>query len=403
MAQSVVGDPVSPAAKSNPYPAYAHLRATQPIHCVMLPSGRRRWLITRYADAERALCDPRLVKTRPVDDLPDEVRPLTKSLISADPPDHTRLRGLVRKAFSPRLVERLRPRIQQIADELLDAVVPAGKMDLIDDYASPLPIMVIAELLGVPPADCARFRAWSNAFVADEPFTNGDPLEAWRRTALAEFSSYLRALFERKRADPRDDLITGLVLAREDGDALSADELLATVAVLTVAGHETTVNLIGNGMRALLAHPDQLRMLTRDPRLIGSAVEELLRYTGPSETTTFRYAATDLRYNGVTIPQGDQVVIVLASANRDETRFARADQLDVTRTSNHHLGFGKGIHFCLGASLARIEGQTAISRLIRRIPDLRPAIPIDQLQWRPSMIMRGLRSFPVLFTGDQRP
>ncbi|HJT04783.1 MAG TPA: cytochrome P450 [Pseudonocardiaceae bacterium] len=403
MAQSVVGDPVSPAAKSNPYPAYAHLRATQPIHCVLLPSGRRRWLITRYADAERALCDPRLVKTRPVDDLPDEVRPLTKSLISADPPDHTRLRGLVRKAFSPRLVERLRPRIQQIADELLDAVVPAGKMDLIDDYASPLPIMVIAELLGVPPADCARFRAWSNAFVADEPFTNGDPLEAWRRTALAEFSSYLRALFERKRADPRDDLITGLVLAREDGDALSADELLATVAVLIVAGHETTVNLIGNGMRALLAHPDQLRMLTRDPRLIGSAVEELLRYTGPSETTTFRYAATDLRYNGVTIPQGDQVVIVLASANRDETRFARADQLDVTRTSNHHLGFGKGIHFCLGASLARIEGQTAISRLIRRIPDLRPAIPIDQLQWRPSMIMRGLRSFPVLFTGDQRP
>jgi len=403
MAQSVVGDPVSPAAKSNPYPAYAHLRATQPIHCVMLPSGRRRWLITRYADAERALCDPRLVKTRPVDDLPDEVRPLTKSLISADPPDHTRLRGLVRKAFSPRLVERLRPRIQQIADELLDAVVAAGKMDLIDDYASPLPIMVIAELLGVPPADCARFRAWSNAFVADEPFTNGDPLEAWRRTALAEFSSYLRALFERKRADPRDDLITGLVLAREDGDALSADELLATVAVLIVAGHETTVNLIGNGMRALLAHPDQLRMLIRDPRLIGSAVEELLRYTGPSETTTFRYAATDLRYNGVTIPQGDQVVIVLASANRDETRFARADQLDVTRTSNHHLGFGKGIHFCLGASLARIEGQIAISRLIRRIPDLRPAIPVDQLQWRPSMIMRGLRSFPVLFTGDQRP
>ena len=403
MAQSVVGDPVSPAAKSNPYPAYAHLRATQPIHCVMLPSGRRRWLITRYADAERALCDPRLVKTRPVDDLPDEVRPLTKSLISADPPDHTRLRGLVRKAFSPRLVERLRPRIQQIADELLDAVVTAGKMDLIDDYASPLPIMVIAELLGVPPADCARFRAWSNAFVADEPFTNGDPLEAWRRTALAEFSSFLRALFERKRADPRDDLVTGLVLAREDGDALSADELLATVAVLIVAGHETTVNLIGNGMRALLAHPDQLRMLIRDPRLIGSAVEELLRYTGPSETTTFRYAATDLRYNGVTIPQGDQVVIVLASANRDETRFARADQLDVTRTSNHHLGFGKGIHFCLGASLARIEGQIAISRLIRRIPDLRPAIPVDQLQWRPSMIMRGLRSFPVLFTGDQRP
>jgi cytochrome P450 len=398
MAQSVVGDPVSPAAKCNPYPAYAHLRASQPVHCVMLPNGRRRWLITRYADAERALCDPRLVKTRPVDDLPDEVRPLVRSLISADPPDHTRLRALVRKAFSPRLVERLRPRIQQIADELLDAVLPAGRMDLIDDYALPLPIMVISELLGIPSADSAQFRAWSNAFVADEPFSTGEPLPAWRRTALTEFSDYLRALFECKRADPQDDLVTGLVLVREAGDALSADELLSTVAVLIVAGHETTVNLIGNGMRALLAHPDQLRMLVRDPRLIGSAMEELLRYTGPSETTTFRYAGTDLHYHGVTIPQGDQVVIVLASANRDDTRFARAGQLDVTRTDNHHLGFGKGIHFCLGASLARIEGQIAISRLIRRIPDLRPAIPLDKLQWRPSMIIRGLQSFPVLFT-----
>ena len=402
MAQSAVGDPVSPAAKSNPYPAYAHLRATQPIHCVVLPNGRRRWLITRYADAERALCDPRLVKVRPVDDLPEEVRSLTKSLISTDPPDHTRLRALVRKAFSPRLVERLRPRIQQIADELLDAMMPAGRMDLIGDYASPLPIMVITELLGVPSADSAQFRAWSNAFVADEPFSIGEPVPAWRRTALAEFSDYLRRLFECKRADPQDDLVTGLVLAREAGDALSADELLSTAAVLIVAGHETTVNLIGNGMRALLAHPDQLRLLIRDPRLIGSAVEELLRYTGPSETTTFRYASTDLRYNGVTIPQGDQVVIVLASANRDETRFDRADQLDVTRTGNHHLGFGKGIHFCLGASLARIEGQIAISRLIHRMPDLRPAIPFDQLHWRPSMIMRGLQSFPVVFTGDQR-
>ncbi|MFN2535429.1 MAG: cytochrome P450 [Pseudonocardiaceae bacterium] len=398
MAQSVVGDPVSPAAKCNPYPAYAHLRATQPVHCVMLPNGRRRWLITRYADAERALCDPRLVKTRPVDDLPDEVRPLVRSLISADPPDHTRLRALVRKAFSPRLVERLRPRIQQIADELLDAVLPADRMDLIDDYALPLPIMVISELLGIPSADSAQFRAWSNAFVADEPFSTGEPLPAWRRTALTEFSDYLRALFECKRADPQDDLVTGLVLVREAGDALSADELLSTVAVLIVAGHETTVNLIGNGMRALLAHPDQLRMLVRGPRLIGSAMEELLRYTGPSETTTFRYAGTDLHYHGVTIPQGDQVVIVLASANRDDTRFARAGQLDVTRTDNHHLGFGKGIHFCLGASLARIEGQIAISRLIRRIPDLRLAIPLDKLHWRPSTMIRGLQSFPVLFT-----
>ncbi len=398
MTQSVVGDPVSPAAKSNSYPAYAHLRASQPVHCVTLPSGGRRWLITRYDDAQRALCDPRLVKTRPFDDLPDEVRSLTKSMISSDPPDHTRLRALVRKAFSPRLVERLRPRVQQITDQLLEAIAPAGWMDLIDDYAFPLPIMVITELLGVPSADSAQFRIWSNAAISDEPFSTGESLPAWRRAALAEFSDYLRALCERKRADPRDDLVTGLVQAREEGDALSADELLATVFVLIIAGHETTVNFIGNGMRALLAHPDQLGMLLRDPRLIGSAMEELLRYTGPSETSTIRYASTDIECHGVTITQGDQVLVVLASANRDETHFADADRLDITRTDNHHLAFGKGIHFCLGAALARIEGQIAISTLLRRMPDLRPAVPLDQLQWRPSMIIRGLQSFPVSFT-----
>lgn len=398
MTQSVVGDPVSRAARSNPYPAYAQLRATKPIYCVTLPSGRRRWLITRYDDAERALCDPRLVKTRPFDDLPEEVRSLMKSMLGSDPPDHTRLRALVRKAFSPRLVERLRPRVQQIADELLQAVAHTGRMDLIDDYAFPLPIMVITELLGVPSADSGQFRIWSNAVVSDEPVSAGEPVPAWRRTALAEFSDYLAALCEGKRADPRDDLVTGLVQAREEGDTLSADELLATVFVLIVAGHETTVNFIGNGMRALLAQPDQLGLLIRDPNLIGPAMEELLRYTGPSETTTIRYASMDIEYHGVSISQGDQVVVVLASANRDETQFACADRLDITRTGNHHLAFGKGIHFCLGASLARIEGQIAISRLIRRMPDLRPAIPLDQLQWRPSMLVRGLQSFPVLFT-----
>jgi cytochrome P450 len=403
MTQPVVGDPVCPAAKLNSYPAYANLRSTQPVHCVTLPSGQRRWLITRYDDAQRALCDSRLLKARPFDDLPDEVRPLTKSLIGSDPPDHTRLRALVRKAFSPRLIERLRPRVQQIANELLETVAHRGSMDLIDDYAFPLPIMVITELLGVPSADSNQVRIWSNAVVSGEPFSTGEPIPAWRRTALVELSEYLRALCERKHADPRDDLVTGLVQAREKDDALSADELLAAVFVLIIAGHETTLNFIGNGMRALLAHPDQLRMLIRDPRLIGSAMEELLRYTGPSETATIRYASTDISYHGVTIPRGDQVVVVLASANRDETRFAGADRLDITRTENHHLAFGKGIHFCLGVTLARIEGQIAISSLLHRMPDLRPAVPLDQLQWRPSMLIRGLQSFPVLFTCDQRP
>lgn len=397
MTQSALGDLFSPATKRNPYPIYAHLRAAQPVHCVTLPSGHRRWLITRYDDAERALCDSRLVKAMHFDDLPAEIRPLVKHMLASDPPDHTRLRALVRKAFSPRLVEGLRPRIQQIADELLDAVAHTDRMDLIDDYAFPLPIMVITELLGVPSADRAQFRIWSNAVVSGEPVNAGEPLPAWRYTALAAFSDYLRALLERKRADPSNDLVSELVQVQEQGDALSADELLATVFLLIVAGHETTVNLIGNAMLALITHPDQLRMLIEDLSLIGSAVEELLRYTGPIETATLRYTDTDIECNGVTIPRGDQVVVVIASANRDETRFASADQLDITRVDNHHFAFGKGIHFCLGASLARMEGQIAISTLLRRMPALRPAVPLDELLWRPSLILRGLESFPVLF------
>jgi cytochrome P450 len=402
MTQSTLGDPFSPANKPNPYPLYAQLRADQPVRCFTLPSGHRRWLITRYDDAERALRDPRLVKTRPFD-VPPELRPLTKHMLSCDPPDHTRLRALVHKAFTPRLVESLRPRIQQIADELLDLVIQNGRMDLIDDYAFPLPITVITELLGVPSADRVQFRVWSDAVLSGETIAAAGPVPAWQLTAVVAFCDYLRALFEHKRADPRDDLISRLVLVQEEGDALSEDELLATVFLLVVAGHETTVNLIGNGMCTLLAHPDQLRMLIRDPRLIGSAVEELLRHSGPGETATFRYASTDIELSGVTIPQGDQVVVVLASANRDDTRFACADQLDITRVENRHLAFGKGIHFCLGAPLARMEGQIAISTLLRRIPTLRPAVPLDQLQWRPSVIIRGLQSFPVLFSCDQRP
>jgi len=403
MTQSALGDPFSPAARRDAYLRYARLRADQPVHCLRLASGRRRWFITRYDDAERALRDPRLIKAGPFDDLPPEIRPLTKHMLNCDPPDHTRLRGLVRKAFSSRLVEGLRPRIQRIADELLDAVAPSGRMDLIDDYAFPLPIMVICELLGVPASDRAQFRIWSNAVVSGEFITAGEPVEAWRRTAFADFSGYLRALLARKRADPRDDLISELVGVHEEGDALSEEELLSTVLLLIVAGHETTVNFIGNSMLALFAHPDQLHMLMRDPGLIGPAMEELLRYSGPLETATLRYASADIDINGVTIPQGDQVVVVLASANRDDTRFACAGQLDITRVENRHLAFGKGVHFCLGAPLARIEGQIAISTLLRRMPTVRPAVPLDQLQWRPSMIMRGLQSFPVLFTGDQRP
>ncbi|MGH8903475.1 MAG: cytochrome P450 family protein [Egibacteraceae bacterium] len=404
MSKQVLAEPLSAAAKQDPYPIYAALRAHQPVRRIALPDGRGLWLITRYDDVERALRDPRLVKdarnaltTEWLAWIPDGVKPFLEHMLVSDPPDHTRLRALVHKAFSPRLIEGLRPRIQQIADELLDAVEDDRAMDLIDSYAFPLPMTVITELLGVPSRDRDRFREWSNAAVKVEFEGNGELFPEPRQAAFASFAAYFRALFEDKRANPSDDLVTALVLAEEEGEALDEDELVAMLFLLLVAGHETTVNLIGNGMLALLRHPDQLRMLQADQALIVPAVEELLRYDGPVETSTFRYAAEDVEVNGATIPQGEIVLVVLASANRDADRFTDADRLDITRTDNRHLAFGKGIHFCLGAPLARMEAQIAIGTLLRRLPKLRLAVPPDQLEWRPGILIRGLRAFPVRF------
>ncbi|MGH8898314.1 MAG: cytochrome P450 family protein [Egibacteraceae bacterium] len=404
MTQTALTDPFGHAAKPNPYPIYAHLRSARPVHRITLPDGRGLWLITRYADAERALRDPRLVKNmrnaltpEQLPHIPDEFRPLMEHMLSSDPPHHTRLRALVHKAFTPRLVEQLRPHVQQIADELLDAVAHQRTMDLVDDYAFPLPIIVITELLGVPLEDRDRFREWSHAAVGVEFVRDGEWFSERRRVAMGAFSAYLRALLEDKRADPQDDLVSGLILAEEEGEALTEDELVAMVLLLLVAGHETTVNLIGNGILALLRHPDQLRMLQDDPGLIVPAVEELLRYDGPVETSTFRYASADVEVSGATIPKGEIVLVVLASVNRDAGRFVDADRLDITRVDNRHLAFGKGIHFCLGAPLARIEGQIAIGTLLRRLPSLHPAVPLDQLEWQSGIILRGLRAFPVVF------
>jgi cytochrome P450 len=412
MPQQVLTEPFSPAAQSDPYPTYAWMRTHQPVRRLTLPDGQGLWLITRYDDIERALRDPRLVKDPrnacapgQLAYFPEEAKPLLEHMLSSDPPDHTRLRALVHKAFSPHLVERLRPRIQQIADELLNAAqsrgrrgsISQGTLDLVDDYAFPLPIIVITELLGVPSRDRDRFREWSEAVVGHEFFREREEFPTPRRAALANFAAYLRALFEDKRTNPQDDLVSALIFAEEQGDALNEDELLAMVFLLLVAGHETTANMIGNSMLALLRHPDQLRMLQENPALIGPAVEELLRYDSPVETSTFRYAAADIEVDGVTIPKGELVLVVLASANRDADRFIDADRLDITRADNRHLAFGKGIHFCLGAPLARIEGQIAISTLLRRLPTLRLAVPPDQLEWRPGIILRGLRAFPVVF------
>jgi cytochrome P450 len=394
-----------PVFKADPYPTYARLRSSAPVHRATLPDGRGVWLITRYEDVLAVLKDERFVKNwrsaltpeqrAEIPPIPEVMKPLSQNMLDTDPPDHERLRALVSKAFTPRLIERMRPRVQAIADGLLDAVQDRGGMDLIDDYAFPLPITVIAELLGVPAEDRNNFREWSDAAVSGN--ASQEYLEEILIPHMQAFTDYLRALFEEKHANPRDDLVSALVQAEEAGDKLSEDELLGMVFLLLVAGHETTVNLIGNGVLALLQHPDQLRKLKDDPSLIKPAVEELLRYDGPVETSTERFAREDVDMGRTVIPRGEMVLVVLAAADHDPERFSDPDNLDITRTDNRHLAFGKGVHHCLGAPLARMEGQIAISTLLRRMPNLRLKGSPESLSWRPGMILRGLRGLPVEF------
>ena len=398
-------DLLDPAFKANPYPTYAELRSTAPVHRVELPDGLGIWLITRYDDVLAVLKDERLVKDwrkvltseqlAQVPPIPPVMEALSRNMLDMDPPDHQRLRSLVSKAFTPRLIERLRPRVQAIADGLLDAVQDRGEMDLIDDYAFPLPITVIAELLGVPAEDRDSFREWSDAAVSGN--TTQEHLDKVLIPHMQAFTDYLHALFEEKRKNPKDDLVSALLRAEEAGDKLSEDELLGMVFLLLVAGHETTVNLIGNGVLALLQHPDQLQKLKDDPSLIKPAVEELLRYDGPVETSTERFAREDVRIGETVIPRGEMVLVVLAAADHDPERFADPDELDITRVDNRHLAFGKGIHHCLGAPLARMEGQIALGTLLRRMPDLRLKDSPDSLTWRPGLVLRGLKGLPVVF------
>jgi cytochrome P450 PksS len=286
----------------------------------------------------------------------------------------------------------MRARAEQLSNELLDTVQARGCMDLIREYAMPLPTTIIAEILGVPAADRHAFQRWSNALIA----ASESPLFALRALLpIMAFLRYIRKLVRARRANPADDLVTALVRAEEAGDQLSEDELLAMIFLLLVAGYETTVNLIGNGTLALLQHPDQLAKLRADPALIGSAVEELLRYANPVTTTTDRYAREDLTIADTMIPRGALVILVLASANRDERQFANPGMLDITRAPNKHLTFGWGAHFCIGAPLARLEGQIAITTLLRRCPDLRLAASPATLRWRPGLEMNGLKALPV--------
>jgi cytochrome P450 len=382
----------------DPYTFYRRLREDAPVREVVMPRGLKVWLVTRYADARDALTNPALHKDlRPVQYLFEQHQTRTSTggfgadlsahMLNSDPPDHTRLRKLVAKAFTMRRVDLLRPRVAEITDELLGGL--SGDVDLIDDFAFPLPVTVICELLGIPHDDRDDFREWSSALVA------GGSAESVGAAAAA-MSGYLRALIDAKRAAPADDMLTALIHTQEDGDELTEVELVSMAFLLLVAGHETTVNLIGNGVLALLRNPDQLDALRADPGLLPGAVEEFLRYDSPVNHATLRYTKEPVDIGGVAIPADEFVAVSLASANRDGDRFGSdADQLDVTRAAAGHMAFGHGIHFCVGAPLARLEGQLAIGGLIERFPGMRLMGDPAELAWRNSTLLRGLYHLPV--------
>src|SRR5262245_51636913 len=390
-------NPMDPEFVADPYPTYHRLRAADPVHHSRLGF----WVLTRYEDVARVLRDARFVK-EPIGavvaarmGLPTPATPL--SMLDRDPPNHTRLRGLVSKAFTPRGLEVLRPHVQQIVDGLLERAADAHAMDLIEDFAYPLPVIVICELLGVPVADHERFRRWGLDIARGldgillPPDSEVHERSAASRRALID---YFRELIAERRTSPRADLLSGLIAAEEVGDRLSEQELLATCVLLLVAGHETTVNLLGNGTLALLRHPDQLRRLRDDPGLIAGAVEELLRYDGPVQRTA-RITSEAVTIGGRTIPAGEMVLPFMGAADRDPAQFPDPDRLDIARADNRHMAFGWGIHFCLGAPLARVEGQIAINTLVRRLPKL--ALATDTPQYRQSLTLRGLAALPVAF------
>jgi cytochrome P450 len=390
----------------DPQAVFARLRATAPVSSVISPEGGRTWLVTRYDDVRAAFADPRLAKDWATHMTPEGFSPdddparayLSRHLLNLDPPDHTRLRRLVVKAFTARRVAALRPRIESITSSLLDGlasaaaeagVVEAGVVDLIDEFSFPLPVTVICELIGIPARDQDLFRKWSSTVLS----SRGTQEEF--QLAAASMYEYFTALVAAKRRDPDDDLLSALIAARDSGDPLSEAELVAMMFLLLVAGHETTVNLISNGTLALLQNPAEMERLRSDPSLLPNAVEELLRYANPLNHATERFTLEPVTLGGVTIPAREWVVLVTSSANRDASRFPAADSLDVGRDAAGHVAFGHGIHYCLGAPLARLEGEIAFGALLARFPSLSLAVPESSLRWRPSSLIHGLERLPV--------
>ena len=392
--------------RDDPFPLFAEVRRLGPVHPVTLADGHDAWLVVGYEEARVALNDQRLSKDMHAalatgagvvaEGLPGPS--FARHMLSVDPPDHSRLRRLVSSAFTPRHVEALRARVQGIVDDLLDDVARAGpdaRVDLVGAYAFPLPFTVICELLGVPGPDRADLGRGLTELLVPTP-TAAEYERA--KEASDAVVAMLEALVDAKQSHPGDDLVSGLISARDGDERLSTQELLSTIFQLIVAGHDTTASLIGNGVVALLRHPDQLEALRADPSKLAGAVEELLRYDAPVPHSTFRYAVAPTDIGGVTIPAGAQVIICLAAANRDGDQFPDPEALDLDRVEGRHLAFGHGIHHCLGAPLARMEGQLALGSLLRRFPQLRLAVPSEDLHWGhgDGLVLRGLSELPVI-------
>ncbi|MFE3517612.1 cytochrome P450 [Streptomyces sp. NPDC059166] len=375
--------------QANPYPYYAKMRAEGPVHAVRTDDFERIWMIVGYEEARSALADQRFSKDwRTTETWSASSNPINANMLEMDAPHHTRLRRLVAREFTPRRVDALRPRVERITGELLDAMVPAGSADLVDAFAFPLPMTVICELLGVPDIDRDAFRSMSNAIVT--------PVSADRESeAVHAMGAYLDELVEDKRCSPGEDLLSALIQVREDDDGLSRDELIGMAFLLLVAGHETTVNLIANGVRALLDHPEQLALLRADPELVDGAVEEMLRYDGPVATATFRFTRELVEIGSTVIPRGEAVLVALGSGDRDPGRYPEPDTFDIRREARGHLAFGHGIHFCLGAPLARMEGRIAIRALLERCPRLAHDPSGGEPEWLPGLLLRGARHLPV--------
>jgi cytochrome P450 len=400
-------NPFSPEFRADPYSHYRRLREQAPLY--RSPLGF--WLLSRYRDCAEVLRDPRWGHRQDG----DGADPIGEALggrglaiapgeyvqvfLYMDPPDHTRLRNLVAKAFTARAIERLEPRIRRLTEELVDAALEAGEVDLIEALAFPLPMVIMSELVGAPASDRDLFKRWTRMLARglDPDFLLPPEIIEARNQAAREFADYIRSLITQRRRRPGEDLLSALVMVEERGHQLTETELVATTGLLLAAGHETTVNLIGNGMLALLRHPDQLRRLRDDPAIATSAVEELLRYDS-SDQLTPRKALQDIVLDGQPIHQGEAAVVLLGAANRDPEAFPEPDRLDLTRSPNRHLSFGHGIHYCLGAPLARLESRIAITTLLSRAPNIALAATP---QYKPTLALRGLESLPVDLRGEK--